>query len=428
MQALRILSLALLAASATAAFRASAVKIDITPAKSEYLLGYAARQSTGVNDRIYHRIVALDDGKTQFFLVSSEICLVSPAEYDKVAAALEKQAGVNRLNFWWTVTHTHSAPEVGPPGLAAAFLGDRYTHPVDSTYTDSVERSLIDGIIEARKKLEPARLGAGWGFSMANINRRARDVEGETTLGLNPDGPADRRIGLIRLDRPDGSPIALISNYAMHGTVLGPANTLISGDAQGIVSEYVEQKIGAPMLYINGAAGNLAPIYSVYDNPRSGHLKQFRALLGERILAANRELRVTTDDVTLEPAAITVETPLKPGLKPVSELKDYILPDAGLVRLPVRLLKINRDIAIWAAPLELFCEIAMEVRDRSPFPHTLYFGYANGWLGYLLTAAELPHGGYEPRVSPYTARAESDLKNAVLIRLWGRSPDLPSDR
>lgn len=406
----------------SAAFRASVVKIDITPDKPEWLLGYAARQSTGVNDRIYHRIVVLDDGLTQFALVSSEICLVSPAEYDLVAARVEKETGVRRLHFWWTVTHTHSAPEVGTPGLATAFLGDRYTHPVDPSYTQKVESSLVKGIADAKSKLEPARLGVGWGHSMANINRRARDVEGETYLGLNPDGPADRRIALLRIDRQDGSPLALIANYAMHGTVLGQQNTLISGDAQGIVSEYVERKTGAPMLYINGAAGNLAPIYTVYPDPRSGRLRQFRSLLGDRILAAHREILGTTAEVRLEAGAATVETPLKPGLKVPAELMNYFSSPAGgtpAVRLPVRFLKINEDIAIWAAPLELFCEIAMEVRDKSPFRHTMYFGYANGWLGYLLTAAELPHGGYEPRVSPYTARAEEDLKRAVLSHLAG---------
>jgi hypothetical protein len=412
----------LLAMTVQGAFRASAVKVDITPEKPEWLLGYAARQSTGVNDRIYHRIVALDDGKTQFILVSSEICLVSPAEYDRVAAEVEKRAGIKPVHFWWTVTHTHSAPEVGPPGLAAAFLGDRYTHAVDPSYTEAVERSLVEGIIEAKGRLAPAKLGAGWGHSMANINRRARDVEGETYLGLNPDGPADRRIGLLRLDKPDGRPLALIANYAMHGTVLGPQNTLISGDAQGIVAEYVEQKLGAPMLYINGAAGNLAPIYTVYPDPRSGRLKQFRALLGDKILAASREISSTTDQVRIEAAGAIVETPQKPGLKQPEELKDYLATQAGgrqIVRLPVRFLKINEDIAIWAAPLELFCEIAMEIREKSPFRQTMYFGYANGWLGYLLTAAELPLGGYEPRVSPYTAQAESDLKSAVLTQLHG---------
>ena len=45
-------------------FRAAAVKVDITPSDSQWLMGYAARQSTGIHDRIFHRIVAMDDGVT----------------------------------------------------------------------------------------------------------------------------------------------------------------------------------------------------------------------------------------------------------------------------------------------------------------------------------------------------------------------------
>lgn len=74
-------------------FRASVVKIDITPEDSQMLAGYAARKSTGVNDRIFHRIVALDDGKAQFFLVSTEIGKMSPSQYDRVAAQLKKKLG-----------------------------------------------------------------------------------------------------------------------------------------------------------------------------------------------------------------------------------------------------------------------------------------------------------------------------------------------
>src|SRR3954470_6483214 len=80
-------------------FRASVVKVDITPNTPKQLLGYGARLSTGVHDRIHHRIIALDDGVTQFFLVSTEVCLMSPSEYDHVAALLEKRLGINPLNF-----------------------------------------------------------------------------------------------------------------------------------------------------------------------------------------------------------------------------------------------------------------------------------------------------------------------------------------
>jgi len=400
-----------------AGFRASVVKIDITPDKPQWLLGYGPRQSTGAHDHLYHRIVAMDDGTTQFFLVSTDICLYSPSVYDDVMSTLEAATGIKPLQVWWTVTHTHAAPEVGPPGLGTAFLGERYNHDHNSEYTAWVKRKLIEGIKEARDKLEPARLGVGWGWAMSNINRRARDVEGEAFLGLNPDGPADRQIGLLRLNKPDGKLLVLIANYAMHGTVLGPQNVLISGDAPGVVAEYVEQKLGAPMLYINGAAGNLAPIYSVYPDFESGHLSQFRVLLGDKILAANALIGRTTSDVRLALGQQIVETPRKSNMGWAPDLEKYLRKSDGgenIVRLPLRFLKINDDIAIWSAPLEMFCEIAMRARNLSPFPYTFYFGYSNGWLGYMPTKAEFPYGGYEPSVSPYTPQAEDDVLRSVV--------------
>ena len=404
-------------------FRAAVVKINISPNTPKQLLGYGARLSTGIHDSIYHRIIVLDDGTTQFYLVSTEVCEFSPSVYDHVAAQLNKKFGIKPVNFWWSVTHTHSAPEVGPPGLARAFMGERYEHAVDTSYTSFIEQSLISGIEEARKKLEPAKLGAGWGFSQANINRRAIDVDGKASIGLNPDGPVDRRIGLIRIEKKDGSPLALIVNYPIHGTVMGGDFVQISGDVIGIVSEYVEQKTGAPVLFINGAAGNLAPIYSVYSNPEEGHLNHFRALLGEKIIDANKKLSSLTDSVKLTTGSIIVESPRKSGLGWEDDLKNYsrtTKDGINLVRLPVRFLKINEDIGIWSAPLELFCEISNEVRDRSPFPFTFYYGYTNGWLGYLPTEEEWKYGGYEVDVvSPYTPAMGRSLTEAVSAYMEG---------
>jgi hypothetical protein len=94
----------------------------------------------------------------------------------------------------------------------------------------------------------------------------------------------------------------------------------------------------------------------------------------------------------------------------------------NMVKLPIRFLKINGDVAIWSAPLELFNEISNEIRNRSPFPFTFYFGYTNGWLGYLPTAKAWEHGGYEVEtVSPFTPSAETELKEAVLGYLEGQS-------
>ncbi|MEO5998002.1 MAG: neutral/alkaline non-lysosomal ceramidase N-terminal domain-containing protein [Chitinophagaceae bacterium] len=404
-------------------FRAAVVKVDITPDSPKMLLGYQARQSTGVRDHLFHRIIVMDDGVKQFYLVSTDICVISPSEYDHVASLLQRQLGINPLDFWWSLTHTHSAPELGVPGLPAVFMGDRYKHDVDTAYASFVEQKLISGIIEARQKLVTAKLGIGWGFSQANVNRRAIDVNGKASLGLNPDGPVDRRIGLIRLDKTDGTPLALIANYPIHGTVMSGANLEISADVPGHISEYVEEKTGVPLLFINGAAGNLAPIYSTYPNAQSGHLKQFRVLLGDKILEANKTIIYTTDSVKLFTGSTIVETPRRAKLGWPDDLAGYTRTNKtgdNIVRLPIRFLKINENIGIWSAPVELFCEISNDIRERSPFAYTFYYGYTNGWLGYLPSEAEYKYGGYEVEtVSPYTPAVQKDVTESVLGYMQG---------
>src|ERR1700688_3011460 len=81
---------------AFSAFRASAVKVDITPKSPQWLMGYGPRTSTGVHDPIFHRIVAMDDGKTQFYLISSDLCLFSPGFYDEATERLRRDLGIDR--------------------------------------------------------------------------------------------------------------------------------------------------------------------------------------------------------------------------------------------------------------------------------------------------------------------------------------------
>ena len=142
----------------------------------------------------------------------------------------------------------------------------------------------------------------------------------------------------------------------------GPTNLQISGDAPGIVADYVEQKIGAPMLFINGAEGNMAPIYSVYPTPAAGHLGEFRRLLGDRILQANERVAGMTTDVVLTESETIVETPLRPGLTWPSELGKYIrtLPDdKKLVQFPSVSCRLTGTPCLWGAP----ARIVLRVRD-----------------------------------------------------------------
>ena len=50
---------------------------------------------------------------------------------------------------------------------------------------------------------------------------------------------------------------------------------------------------------------------------------------------------------------------------------------------------------IVSGPGEVFSEIGMAVKERSPGMPTMYAGFTNGLIAYFATEAEYAHGGYE---------------------------------
>ncbi|HUU28374.1 MAG TPA: neutral/alkaline non-lysosomal ceramidase N-terminal domain-containing protein [archaeon] len=347
-----------------------------------------------VHDSLYLRIVCLDDGTSQFFLISTDISGFPLSYFDDFCTKLKTQTGIEPEQVIWASTHTHSGPGVG--------------RETNGKYSEWLKEAAIKAVKEARASLAPAKLGYTSSIALANMNRRALYPD-SVYLGKNPEGPMDRQLGIIKIEKADGSPMALIANYAMHGTALYATNQKISGDAPGIVASYVEKKFGAPMLYINGAAGNLGPLYDTrHDFIEDNHFNiyYFEKMLGDPILLAQKMV-TTTPDVSLKTGAIILEFPRN---KVRAEKEG-----AATIKVPVRFLRIN-DLAVFSAPCELFCEIAMNIKDASPFPETFYFGYSNGSVGYLTTRRAFSEGGYEVRTTstPFDERAEEIFHNGVL--------------
>jgi len=53
------------------------------------------------------------------------------------------------------------------------------------------------------------------------------------------------------------------------------------------------------------------------------------------------------------------------------------------------------DLALAAAPGEIFNQIGVEVKEQSPFENTFFVGYANDSIGYVPVPEAYPEGGYE---------------------------------
>jgi hypothetical protein len=71
------------------------------------------------------------------------------------------------------------------------------------------------------------------------------------------------------------------------------------------------------------------------------------------------------------------------------------------------------DAVIVGIPLEPFSAIGRTIRERSPFRWTLFGGYANGWFGYLPTKEDYAAGGYETETTPFSSEAAEWLTAEV---------------
>src|SRR5690606_27659992 len=64
------------------------------------------------------------------------------------------------------------------------------------------------------------------------------------------------------------------------------------------------------------------------------------------------------------------------------------------VDVPLQAIRLG-DAAIVAVPCEVFVEIGLEIKKKSPFNPTILIELANGYNGYLPTARHHELGGYE---------------------------------
>jgi hypothetical protein len=67
----------------------------------------------------------------------------------------------------------------------------------------------------------------------------------------------------------------------------------------------------------------------------------------------------------------------------------------------VQALAVGNELAVVGLPGEIFAELGLDLRARSPFPHTLVLGLANDAIGYVPTRRAYDEGGYEPTASRF---------------------------
>jgi neutral ceramidase len=401
-------------AASAAELKAGAARIDITPEKPVNMSGYAARKglSTGVHDPLSARAVAFEVNGKRLVLISTDIIGFYEDVGSVMRQAIQAECNLQPSELFLCGIHTHAAP--------TPTLSRERAHANNVEYTEGLKPKLIEITRKALANMEPVKLGVGVGSCPVGGNRRELRVnnngESSIVLGRNPYGTTDKEVLVMKVAKGDGAPLAVMFDYATHGTSLGTANLTISGDVPGLAEQFVEKILGGDVIapIFVGASGNIDPWFRVLPkiNEEPGWIPEpvlLGTFLGEEVVSVYRGIRQTNSADKIATNFVTLQLPPKPPEPGSTEKKQ----DSASLNVTVARLG---DVAFVGLGAEVFTEIGMAIKAGSPCAHTFVITHCNGSAGYLPIKEAYVQDGYEVKSSHFGPQA-ADIVVREAIRL-----------
>jgi len=299
---------------------------------------------------------------------------------------------------------------------------------------------VADAIQAAAHAMHPARIGNGWGQVYLGFNRRYLRPDGSVEMfwrnetKISTTFPVDPTVGVIRIDRSDGTPLAVLVNYACHPVVLGPENLDYSADYPSEMRRYVEQEMGGGVMafFLQGAPGDINPYYDKTPliEDAVGVMKQTGRTLGaEAVRVARAVATHAPPNPQIQSKTVNVPAANRWDVEKLrAVLRERYHIEGGratrLLRenmeLPVTTVLLNQDLAFVGMPGEPFVEFQMQLRAKSPVPNSFLLGYTNGYYAYFPTIAAAVRGGYgaDSTVVPTEVGTGERMLNTGLISIY----------
>jgi hypothetical protein len=258
--------------------QAGVAKVDITKV-----------EAGPVNDPLYVKALLIASGDTTIVLVSVDAVAIGEIGHIKndylptVRSEIESQLGIPGNQLVVNASHCHGV------------------------VCDDVAQRTVEAIRLAKSKMVPVKIGTGTGTEERIMeNRRlklkdGREIDVRHAYSLPPDdqvagiGQVDPKIGVVRIDRLDGSPLAVLYQFACH-PIQGAAGGGNTADLSGAASRVIEENLGGDCvaLFFQGCGGDINPVlYKDVHQPRDGNWHG--TMLGLSALQAIRKIESRQD-------------------------------------------------------------------------------------------------------------------------------------
>lgn len=375
--------------------RAGVAKVDITPREvRDFEVTGHRRKVNGVRDPLRAGVLVLDDGETRAAIVTMDTINAWTDMVRLARIRIEQQANVPADHIMVTASHNHSGPNFQK----------------DAPWSRELIEKLGQAARQAADDMRPVSVSYGEGQIHFGINRR-KVINGRAVVRLNPDGPNDSRVKVLRFD--DGktlTPLAVLMHAVCHpcfftwgdrGSPPFPNGyPKMSADFPGEAQSFVEMCYGGKTsaLFLQGCAGDIRPNLPGYP---------YRCADEADIQWAGRDLGGTVVS-TLARSVTREQLRQRADFYPIRVASSVVsLPGKeGRIEAELMAMKIGPFLLL-TMPGEPMVEYGFQleraIADRAT---PIIIGYANGHIGYIATTAAYEVGGYEPNTSKLAPEAE----------------------
>lgn len=274
-----------------------------------------------VDDPLYLKALVLDDGQRKIALITMDVTAVGSRTITQNLLNDSADDFMPRLR-----KRLHADHGVSPNCVTVCAS---HTHPPGRLLCSDDEQIDLaaEAVGKAIENLVPVKIGSASAYNRSlTVNRTLMMKDGsDYTLRacnpLPPDEeveqlrPVDAEVGVLRVDRLDGSPLAVVYNFASH-LLIGTPGWNITADFPGVTSNFLETMLGsnAMAFFIQGAGGDAQEAMEAdIEHPRWG--RAFGVSLGESVLEAFRKAH--PGDARIALATETVDFPLRKDIPEV---------------------------------------------------------------------------------------------------------------
>ncbi|TPX35934.1 ceramidase [Synchytrium microbalum] len=241
-------------------------KYDATgPIAGVNMMGYAQTNQTthGIHQRLYARAFIIYDtvSNRRVAIVNLDAGMSGAGVKRMAVARLQEEYGdvYRDDNVMISGTHTHSGP--------AGFLQYVLYQITSLGVVDQTLHAMVDGIVgaiaRAHENLEPGTIRVAFGHVYnASINRSpaAYDNNPEAERALYA-SRVDTDMTLLRFDSISGTPLGILTWFAVHCTSMNNTNELVSGDNKGYAAYLMEREMGNGFVagFMQSNMGDVSP-------------------------------------------------------------------------------------------------------------------------------------------------------------------------